>query len=115
MFISNAYIIAGIAISPLLNISGDEAIAIACAAFCIPTSITMVRRTPAVNLPTRERRELHSIATTIKAVAATPKMLKFSIISFVYCRKNTPANSIRAGKAHFPNILFTFFAASGLK
>jgi hypothetical protein len=34
---------AGIAISPLLKMNGEDAIAIACAAFCIPTSIDIVR------------------------------------------------------------------------
>ena len=35
---------AGIAILPSLKTNGLEAIAMACAAFCIPTSMTMVRR-----------------------------------------------------------------------
>ena len=41
---------AGRAISPLLKMKGEEAIAMACAAFCIPTSITIVRLTEALNL-----------------------------------------------------------------
>ena len=40
---------AGMAISPLLNMKGENAMAIAWAAFCIPTSMTMVRRTAGVN------------------------------------------------------------------
>ena len=48
---SNAYIIAGNAISPLLKINGDDAMAMACAAFCMPTSMTMVRLVPAAKPP----------------------------------------------------------------
>ena len=39
---------AGMAISPLLKMKGENAMAIAWAAFCIPTSMTMVRRTAGV-------------------------------------------------------------------
>ena len=41
-------------------------------------------------------------------------MVKFSIISFVYCRKNVNASTINAGKAILLSDLFIFFAASGL-
>lgn len=33
---------------------GDDAIAMACAAFCIPTSISIVRLTASLNLPIRD-------------------------------------------------------------
>ena len=46
-------------ISPLLKMKGDEAMAMAWAAFCIPTSITMVRRAASVKCPAQERSELH--------------------------------------------------------
>ena len=56
-FIRSAYIIAGIAISPLLKMNGEVAIAMACAAFCIPTSITIVRLTESVSFPACESKE----------------------------------------------------------
>ena len=35
---------------------GDDAIAMACAAFCIPTSISIVRLTASLNLPIRDNK-----------------------------------------------------------
>lgn len=106
---------AGIAISPLLKINGDVAMAIACAAFCIPTSITIVRRTALPNFTIRERSELHAMVASIRAVMAVPRMAKISKISVVYCKKNISASSIRAGKAALPSILFICCAFCGLK
>ena len=73
---------AGMAISPLLKMKGEVAMAMAWAAFCIPTSITMVRLTASEKPPKRERRELQSIAPRIMHAAATPNTLKFSKILF---------------------------------
>ena len=72
MFIISAYIIAGIAISPLLNMNGDVAIAIACAAFCIPTSITIVRRAASLSFPARDSSELHSMLAIMSRMHAMP-------------------------------------------
>lgn len=104
---------AGRAISPLLKMKGEEAIAMACAAFCIPTSITIVRLTEELNLPILDMPELHAIATTISIAADRPKEAKFPAISVLYCRKNTAARIIRAGKAILPKTLLTLTAASG--
>ena len=93
---------AGMAISPLLKINGEKAIAMACAAFCIPTSMTIVLRTAGVKPDKRESSELQSIAARIREAVASPSRAKFSIISFVYCRKKSNARSIRAGKAGNP-------------
>ena len=62
--------IAGNAISPLLKMNGEEAMAIACAAFCIPTSITIVRLTALPKPPRRDRAELHAIANRMSSAAA---------------------------------------------
>ena len=67
---------------------GEEAIAMACAAFCIPTSITIVRLTEALNLPILDMPELHAIATTISIAADRPKEAKFPAISVLYRSKN---------------------------
>ncbi len=99
---------AGIAISPLLNIKGDVAMAIACAAFCIPTSITIVRRTAASYRKSLVDKALNSIVVSISIAAAKPSTVKFAIISLVYWIKNTNAKSIKAGNAALPSPLFTF-------
>ena len=106
---------AGRAISPLLKMKGDDAIAMACAAFCIPTSMTSVRLIASLNLPIRDMHELHTIAITISIAADSPKDAKFSAISFLYCRKNTAARVIKAGKAILPNTFLTLTAGSGQK
>ena len=104
---------AGRAISPLLKMKGDDAMAIACAAFCIPTSITIVRLTASLNLPILDMHELQAIAISISIATERPKEAKFSAISFLYCRKNTAARIIRAGKAILPNTVLTFTDAVG--
>ena len=112
-FISKAYIIAGIAISPLSNMNGEVAMAIACAAFCIPISITIVRRTASVSFPTRESSELHVMLAIMSKAHASPVRVKLSIISWVYCRKNSSANVISAGKAILLSTLFALDANTG--
>ena len=77
IFISSAYIIAGSAISPLLNIKGDDAMAIACAAFCMPASMTIVRRA-ALSLPAaRDKMELPPIASRMRRAAEVPSIAMF--------------------------------------
>ena len=83
---------AGSAISPLLNMKGDDAIEIACSGFCIPTSITIVRLVASLNLPILDMHELQAIAIMISIAAESPNEAKFPAISFLYCRKNTAAN-----------------------
>lgn len=102
-------------ISPLLKTNGDEAMAIACAAFCIPTSIIIVRRVAVFTLLARERSELASIAARISIVQAMPCVVKLSIISRGYCRKKSAASVISAGKAHLFSTLLVAMAACGIK
>ena len=110
---SNAYMIAGNAISPLLNISGDVAMAMACAAFCMPTSMTIVRLVPALELLMRDIAELHSIASIISKAPDSPNRVKLSAISRQYCMKNTVASVMSAGNANFPSTFAVFMAAVG--
>ena len=78
MFIMRAYIIAGIAICPLLKMKGEEAIAIACAAFCIPTSMVMVLLVARLHLLCRAKNELHSMARSMRRDTVRPKIKKLS-------------------------------------
>ena len=85
----------------------------ACAAFCIPTSMTIVLLTAVLDFVSRDKRELHNIAANINAVIVIPNTAKFSLISSVYCKKNINANIINAGKANLLSTLLTFAAAFG--
>ena len=85
----------------------------ACAAFCIPTSMTIVLLTAVLDFVSRDKRELHNIAANINAVIVIPNTAKFSLISSVYCKKNINANAINAGKANLLSVLLTFTAVSG--
>ena len=105
---------AGNAISPLLKISGDDAIAMACAAFCIPTSMTIVRLTAVLEPLMRDKPPLHSMASRMSNAPDNPNNAKLLAISRRYCRKNTVASVISAGKANLPSTSATFFAATGL-
>lgn len=105
--------IAGIAISALLNMKGELAMAIACAAFCIPTSMTMVLLTAVPDFVMRESKELHIIAANIKIVIVSPNTAKFSLMACVFCKKKIPANVIKAGNASLLSTLLTFAAGSG--
>ena len=80
-FIKRAYIIAGIAISLLLKIKGDVDMAMACAAFCIPTSMTIVLLTAVFDFVSLDNSELHNIAANIRNVIVTPSTAKLSLIS----------------------------------
>ena len=86
----------------------------ACAAFCIPTSMTMVRRTVPVSRAKRDSSELHSMLAIISSAHAMPVRRKLTIISSVYCRKKRNASVISAGKAIFPNIFPVLLALYGL-
>lgn len=70
--------IAGMAITPLSKMNGLEAMAIACAAFCIPTSMTMVRLVLVLNLNILDRRAAPLIANKISKVMHAPKIWMFS-------------------------------------
>ena len=107
--------IAGIAISALLNIKGELAMAMACAAFCMPTSMTIVLLTATLDFVIRESNELHNIAANINALIVSPRTAKFSLMACVFCIKNMPANVIKAGNANLLNTLLTFAAGSGNK
>ena len=107
--------IAGIAISALLNMNGELAMAIACAAFCIPTSITMVLLTAVPDFVILESNELHPIAANINIVIVSPNTAKLSLIACVFCKKNIKANVISAGKASLPSTWFTLAAGLGKK
>ena len=105
--------IAGIAISALLNMKGELAMAIACAAFCIPTSMTIVLLTAVPDFVMRESKELHIMAANINAVIVSPNTAKFSLMACVFCKKKIPANVIKAGNANLLSTLLTFAAGSG--
>ena len=107
--------IAGIAISALLNMKGELAMAMACAAFCIPTSMTMVLLTAVPDFVMRESKELQVIAANIKIVIVNPNTAKFSLMACVFCKKKIPANVIKAGNASLLSTLLTFAAGSGRK
>lgn len=107
--------IAGIAISALLNIKGELAMAMACAAFCMPTSMTMVLLTAVPDFVIRESKELHIIAANINAVIVNPSTAKLSLIACVFCKKNIKANVIKAGNASLLSTLFTIAAGLGKK
>lgn len=107
--------IAGIAISALLNMKGELAMAMACAAFCIPTSMTIVLLTAVLDFVIRESIELHVIAANIKIVIVNPNTAKFSLMACVFCKKKIPANVIKAGNASLLSTLLTFAAGSGRK
>ena len=104
---------AGTAISPLSKISGEVATAIACAAFCIPTSMTIVRRTARRSRNRRASSDPPAIASRISVPAARPSTPRFSRIVEAYCTKKTAASSIRAGKATRPSSSCTRRAARG--
>lgn len=106
--------IAGIAISPLLKMNGELAMAMACAAFCIPTSITIVLLTAILDLVIHDNVELHNIANNINAVTVNPNTAIFSLIACVFCKKKTSANVIKAGNASLLRNLFTFAAGPGM-
>jgi hypothetical protein len=105
--------IAGIAISLLLNMNGELAMAIAWAAFCIPTSITIVLLTATLDFVIHDNVELHNIANNIKTVTVTPSTAMFSFIACVFCKKKTRANVINAGNASLLNTLLTLAAGPG--
>ena len=105
--------IAGIAISSLLNMTGDFAMAMACTAFCIPTSMTMVLLTAVPDFVMRESKELQVIAANIKIVIVNPNTAKFSLMACVFRKKKIPANVIKAGNASLLSTLLTFAAGSG--
>ena len=58
---------AGIAISSFAKMKGLVAMAMAWAAFCIPTSITTVRRCSGLFFTRRERREEQAMAIRIQS------------------------------------------------
>ena len=73
----------------------------------------MVRRTASVSLPTRASRELQAMLAKMSKPHAIPINRKLSIISWVYCRKNSNANVISAGNANLLSTLLTFSASRG--
>ena len=72
---------AGIAKVGLLKIRGLAAIAIAIAAFCIPTSTTIVRLSSDLKCTTLDNIDDTEIDKIIRAVTANPKFSKLSKIS----------------------------------
>lgn len=79
----------------------------------MPTSITIVRLTELFRLPIRDSHELHSMAINMSNAAERPRTVKCFAISVLYCRKNTNANIINAGKAVLPSIILVFNAPEG--
>ena len=95
---------------PSLKTNGLEAIAIACAAFCIPTSMTIVRRTFSFRRNTMQATYATMAARRMRAVVTRPRVVKFSSMVARCWMKNTAARNIRAGKAHLVNTRSIFFA-----
>ena len=63
---------AGMAISSFAKMKGLEAIAMACAAFCMPTSMTTVLRWRLSVFTRRDRREEQHTAASISKVTHSP-------------------------------------------
>lgn len=61
--------------------NGDVAMVIACAAFCIPTSMIIVLLTAVFDFVILDKRELHSIAANIKIATVNPNIAILSIIA----------------------------------
>ena len=95
--------IAGIAISALLNMKGELAMAIACAAFCMPTSMMMVLLTAVPDFVILESNELHAIAANIKTLIVNPKTAKLSLIACVFCKKNINDSVVSRAHVNFSN------------
>ena len=102
---------AGIAIVSLLNTSGLLAMAIAWAAFCIPISMTMVRRSLPVRRISHDSPTPLAIASRMRTVMESPSCPKLSIIASRFWIKNTVARKMSAGKAIFDSTLWIFSAA----
>ena len=102
---------AGIAIVSLLNTSGLLAIAIAWAAFCIPISMTMVRRSFTLRCMSHDSSTPLPIAKRMSTVIERPSCAKLSIIASRFWMKNTVARKISAGNATFDSTLWILCAA----
>ena len=86
--------IAGTAITSLLKMNGEDATAIACAAFCIPTSIMMVRCCWRFREKTFSRSQAPLTASNNMAVTDAPRTRKLSQMTDIFCTKNKPARNI---------------------
>ena len=106
---------AGIAKVGLLKIRGLAAIAIAIAAFCIPTSTTIVRLSSDLKCTTLDNIDDTEIDKIIRAVTANPKFSKLSKISVRCSIKKTEAKSTRQGKAILDRKRCILFAKFSLK
>ena len=112
MFIIRAYIIAGIAILPSLKTKGLPAIAMACAAFCIPTSIMIVLLSLAMSLKRKHSPAAAAIAHSRRTVVARPRVWKLSPMVLRCWMKKTAARKSRAGKARRERTLSVLIAHS---
>lgn len=95
---------AGMAIALSLKMKGLDAIAIACAAFCIPTSITIVFCSLPLSFVSFDKRAPARMERISRAVTEPPRIAKLSAIVTRCCTKYDPARKTKAGKAHFERI-----------
>lgn len=102
---------AGMAYRSSPNTSGLLAMVIAWAAFCIPISMTIVRRSWVLRRIDRDSTTPLAIASNIRTVMERPSWPKLAIIASRFLMKNTVARKISAGKAIFESTLWIFSAA----
>ena len=95
----------------LSNTRGLQATVMACAAFCIPTSMTMVRRSAPVRRKMRESREPPLIARRMSTVIQSPRDGNSCMMVALCWRKNTVARRMRAGNAPRFSMLWMRLAA----
>lgn len=100
--------IAGILMISLLNANGETQRAIACAAFCIVTSITMVRLVLESWQSALESSDETTIAARTRQTTATRIISRCEEIVFAFFIKNIVAIKTKDGKAIFSRILDSF-------
>ena len=81
------------------------------AAFCIPTSMTMVLLSRLSRWKIQQSPAATATAQSSRAVVASPRLEKFSAMVLLCWTKNTAARNIRAGKARRESTLSIFAAA----
>ena len=90
---------AGMAITSLLKTNGLQAMVMACAAFCMPTSMTMVRRSRPVSRMTYDSSTPQPIAPRMSSDIIAPSEANSLTMVSRCCRKKTVTSSTRQGNA----------------
>ena len=91
---------AGTAIVSLLKTNGLQATVMAWAAFCMPTSMTMVRRSRDVSRITHDNRAPLPMAAMISTVTEPPSMANELTMVSRCCRKKMVTSNSRQGNAN---------------